>query len=97
MEGVFAGQLPFLLVMFGIIFFFMILPQQRRAKKEKNFKNSMKKGDLVITKFGVHGKIVEVNELNDSCVVETMAGKLKMERSFISMELSQKLSPTSKK
>ena len=73
MEGAFAGQLPFLLMMFGIIFFFMILPQQRRAKKEKNFKNSMKKGDRVITKFGVHGKIVEVNDLNDSCVVETMS------------------------
>ena len=43
MEGAFAGQLPFLLMMFGIIFFFMILPQQRRAKKEKAFKNSMKK------------------------------------------------------
>ena len=48
MEGAFAGQLPFLLMMFGIIFFFMILPQQRRAKKEKTFKNSMKKGDRVI-------------------------------------------------
>ena len=97
MEGAFAGQLPFLLMMFGIIFFFMILPQQRRAKKEKSFKNNLKKGDRVITKSGVHGKIVEVNDQNDFCVVETMAGKLKMERGFISMELSQKLAPSSKK
>ena len=97
MEGAFAGQLPFLLMMFGIIFFFMILPQQRRAKKEKAFKTSMKRGDRVITKFGVHGKIVEVNDQNDSCVVETMAGKLKMERGFISMELSQKLTSPSRK
>lgn len=90
----FSGQLPFLLMMFAIIFFFMILPQQRRAKKEKNFKNNLKKGDRVITKSGVHGKVIEVNDSNDSCVIETMAGKLKMERSFISMELSQKLNPT---
>jgi preprotein translocase subunit YajC len=75
----------------------MILPQQRRAKIEKTFRNNIKKGDRVITKFGVHGKIVEVNDQNDSCVVETMAGKLKIERVFISMELSQKLSPLSKK
>ena len=67
------------------------------VSKEKTFKNSMKKGDRVITKFGVHGKIVEVNDQNDSCVVETMAGKLKMERGFISMELSQKLTSPSKK
>lgn len=93
----FSGQLPFLLMMFGIIFFFMILPQQRRAKKEKNFKNNLKKGDRVITKSGVHGKVIEVNDSNDSCVIETMAGKLKMERSFISMEMSQKLNPTASK
>ena len=90
----FSGQLPFLLMMFAIIFFFMILPQQRRAKKEKNFKNNLQKGDRVITKSGVHGKVIEVNDSNDSCVIETMAGKLKMERSFISMEMSQKLNPT---
>jgi preprotein translocase subunit YajC len=97
MEGAFSGQLPFLLMMFGIIFFFMILPQQRRAKKEKNFKNNLNIGDRVITKFGVHGKIVEVNDQNDSCVIETMAGKLKMERSFVSLELSQKVSTQNKK
>lgn len=93
----FSGQLPFLLMMFAIIFFFMILPQQRRAKKEKNFKNNLKKGDRVITKSGVHGKVIEVNDTNDSCVIETMAGKLKMERSFISMEMSQKLNPIAAK
>jgi preprotein translocase subunit YajC len=93
----FSGQLPFLLMMFAIIFFFMILPQQRRAKKEKNFKNNLQKGDRVITKSGVHGKVIEVNDSNDSCVIETMAGKLKMERSFISMELSHKLNPTASK
>ena len=93
----FSGQLPFLLMMFAIIFFFMILPQQRRAKKEKNFKNNLKTGDRVITKSGVHGKVIEVNDTNDSCVIETMAGKLKMERSFISMEMSQKLNPIAAK
>ena len=50
-----------------------------QSEKRETFKNN-EKGDRVITKFGVHGKIVEVNDQNDSCVVETMAGKLKMER-----------------
>lgn len=92
-----GNQLPFLLLMFAIMFLFLILPQQRRAKKERNFKNNLKKGDLVVTKGGIHGKVVEVNESNDSCVIETMAGKVKMERSFISHEMSQRRATIVKK
>jgi preprotein translocase subunit YajC len=92
-----GNQLPFLLLMFAVMFLFLILPQQRRAKKERNFKKNLKKGDLVVTKGGIHGKVVEVNESNDSCVIETMAGKVKMERSFISHEMSQRRSTGAKK
>ncbi len=92
-----GNQLPFLLLMFAVMFLILLLPQQRRAKKERNFKNSLKKGDLVVTKGGIHGKVVEVNESNDSCVIETMAGKVKMERSFISHEMSQRRSTGAKK
>lgn len=92
-----GNQLPFLLLMFAVMFLFLILPQQRRAKKERTFKNNLKKGDLVVTKGGIHGKVVEVNENNDSCVIETMAGKVKMERSFISQEMSQRRTATPKK
>jgi preprotein translocase subunit YajC len=83
------GQLtqfaPFLL-MFVVIYFFMIRPQQKRAKAEKTFESSLKVGDKIITKSGLHGKIAELAET--TVVVETMAGKLKMERSAISMEMS---------
>ena len=91
------GQLPFLLLMFAVMFLFLILPQQRRAKKERNFRNNLKNGDLIITKGGIHGKVVEVNQANDSCVIETMAGKVKIDRSFISQEMSQRRNPSAKK
>jgi preprotein translocase subunit YajC len=77
--------------MLVVFFFFIILPQQRRQKKEKNFMLDMKKGDRVITKSGIHGKIMELNDKDNTCIVETMAGKLKIERSAISLELSSKL------
>ncbi|MBA4154382.1 preprotein translocase subunit YajC [Flavobacterium sp.] len=80
--------LPFLL-MFVVIYFFMIRPQQKRAKQEKEFESSLKVGDRIITKSGLHGKIAEVSE--GTVVIETMSGKLKMERSAISMEMSAKL------
>jgi preprotein translocase subunit YajC len=79
---------PFLL-MFVVIYFFMIRPQQKRAKAEKEFESSLKVGDKIITKSGLHGKIAELAET--TVVVETMSGKLKMERSAISMEMSAAL------
>jgi preprotein translocase subunit YajC len=77
------------LLMFVVIYFFMIRPQQKRAKQEKEFESNLKVGDRIITKSGLHGKIAEVAE--GTVVIETMSGKLKMERSAISMEMSAKL------
>ena len=90
-------QLPFLLLMLVVFVFFIILPQQRRQKKERTFMNELKKGDRVITKSGIHGKIAELNDKDDTCVVETLAGKIKMDRTALSLELSAKLTTKSKK
>ncbi|MFN3640387.1 MAG: preprotein translocase subunit YajC [Flavobacterium sp.] len=78
-----------IILMFVVIYFFMIRPQQKRAKQEKEFEKNLKVGDRIITKSGIHGKVSELSE--GTVVVETMAGKLKMERTAISMELSSKL------
>ena len=80
--------LPFIL-MFVVIYFFMIRPQQKRAKLEKQFESDLKVGDKIITKSGIHGKISELSET--TIVIETMSGKLKMERSSLSMEMSASL------
>jgi preprotein translocase subunit YajC len=89
-EGL-SSQLPFLLLMLVVFFFFIILPGQRKQKKEKNFMSAMKKGDRIITKSGLHAKIMEINDKDNTCVIETLAGKLKIERSAISLEMSSKL------
>ncbi|WP_405296414.1 preprotein translocase subunit YajC [Algibacter sp. Ld11] len=89
-EGGIGGLLPFVL-MFVVVYFFMIAPQMKRAKKEKKFAAELKRGDKVITKSGLHGKILELNDKDGSCVIETMSGKVKFERSAISMEMSTKL------
>jgi len=78
-----------LVLMIAVFYFLLIRPQQQRAKKEKAFEVALKVGDKIITKSGIHGKIAEMNE--DTIVVETMAGKIKMEKSAISMEMSAKL------
>ena len=80
------GSIGYILLMFAVMYFFMIMPQQKRAKKEKEFEKNLKVGDKIITKSGLHGKISELAET--TVVVETMSGKLKMERSAISLEMS---------
>ena len=62
-----------------------------RAKKEKKFAASLKRGDRIITKSGMYGKVFEIIDKDDSCVIETQAGKIKFDRQAISMDLTQKL------
>ncbi len=78
-----------IVLMIAVFYFLLIMPQQKRAKKEKAFEQGLKIGDKVITKAGIHGKIAELTA--DTVVIETMAGKIKMERSAISMEMSAKM------
>ena len=89
MEGL--GSFAPLILMFAVVYFFMIAPQMKRAKQEKKFAAELKRGDKVITKSGIHGKVVELSEKDSTCVIETSAGKIKFERSAISMEMSKKL------
>ena len=88
--------LPLVLILL-VFYFFIIAPQIKRSKKEKQFAAALKKGDRVITKSGMHGKIAELNDKDNSCVVETLAGKIKFERSALSIELTQKLNIPAKK
>lgn len=79
-----------LILMFLVVYLFMIRPQMKRSKNEKKFAADLKRGDKVITKSGMHGKILDLND-DGTCILETGAGKVKFERSALSMELSIKL------
>lgn len=93
--GGLMSMLPFV-AMFVVIYLFMIRPQMKRQKNEKAFQNEISRGTKVITSSGIHGKIVELNDNDGTVVIETGAGKIKFERSAISMELSKKLNPQKK-
>ena len=51
-----------LLAVFVIMYIFMILPQRKQQKKMQEFRNSLKKGDKVITVGGIYGEIADVDE-----------------------------------
>ncbi len=90
------GQFLPLMLIFAVAYFFMIRPQMKRQKDEKKFAEALKKGDKIVTKSGLYGKVVDLNDKDFSCIIETMAGRLKFDRSAISMELSRKLNTPEK-
>ena len=94
--GSLMNMLPFLAIIV-VFYFFMIRPQMNRQKKEKAFQAEIKKVSKVVTSSGIHGKIAEVNASENTITIETGAGKIKFERSAISMELSKKYSTSVKK
>ncbi len=94
--GSLMSMLPFLAIII-VFYFFMIRPQMNRQKKEKTFQAEIKKGTKVVTSSGIHGKIAEINAADNTVSVETGAGKIKFERSAISMELSNKYIVSTKK
>ena len=51
-----------MILIFVVFYFFMIRPQQKRQKELENKRNSMKKGDKVVTAGGIYGNIKEVQE-----------------------------------
>ena len=85
-----SSLIPLTLMLVGF-FFLMIFPQMRKQKRERKFLSDLKVGSRVVTKSGLHGKLVEIKEGNDSCLIQTMAGKVRYEISAISLELSSKI------
>ena len=84
------GNFIMIPLMFLVIYMFMIRPQIKKSKLEKKFQASISKGAKVVTTSGIHGKISEIVDKDNTVIVETGAGKMKFERSAISMELSKK-------
>lgn len=86
------SQLVMILLIIVVFYFFMIRPQMKKAKQEKLFKESLVKGDKVVTIGGVHGKITEVNDTTFIIEVDSNV-KLKVEKTAISAEATKQYQP----
>ncbi len=89
-----GGGMP-MMIMMGLMFvgfyFLMIRPQMRKQKQEKNFQESLKVGQRIVTTSGLHGRVAQIQE--DGIVIETLSGKLKFEKAAISREFTQQRFP----
>jgi preprotein translocase subunit YajC len=80
----------FLGLFFVIIYFFMIRPQTKKAKEQKNFLSEIQKGDRVVTVGGIHGKVLSVDDDTYLLEVDTNT-KLRIEKSVVSLDFTKNL------
>ena len=73
--GGFGGFLIPLALMFGIMYFLVILPQQRQRKKVQEMLAAVKNGDKVITTAGIYGTI---NGMDGDTVILKIADNVKI-------------------
>ncbi|MDZ4715547.1 MAG: preprotein translocase subunit YajC [Cytophagales bacterium] len=78
----------FMVAIIGIFYFFMIRPQQKKSKDQKKFVEEVKKGDLVVTIGGAHGRIAEIE--GDTFILEFERGaRIRFSKSSVSMEATK--------
>ena len=58
-------DLILLLIIFGIMYFFLIRPQQKKLKEHATMLEALRRGDQIVTQGGVLGKVVKVKDDNE--------------------------------
>ena len=66
-----------LVLMFAMLYFFMIRPENKRKKDAQNLRDSLKVGDVITTIGGIVGTICKVDE--NTIVIETSADRVRVE------------------
>lgn len=63
-----------MVVLFAIVYFFMIRPQNKRQKEIQKFRNALTVGQQVITIGGIHGTVKGINEDEGTITLEVATG-----------------------
>lgn len=88
--------LVFMVGMFAVMYFFMIRPQQKKAKEQKLWVDNLKKGDQVVTVSGIHGKITQISPDNPVVMLEVDTNtRLKVDKSAVSLDMTKGAYPAS--
>jgi preprotein translocase subunit YajC len=86
--GAFGSFIPLILI-FGIMYFLLIRPQQKKLKDHKSMVEAVRRGDQVITAGGIIGKVSKVKE-DGEIEVEIASGvKIRIVKSTITQVLSK--------
>ena len=84
----FAQFIPLLLI-FAIMYFLLIRPQQKKVKDHQAMVNGLRRGDKVVTAGGMFGKVVKVHEEGEVEVEIADGIKVRMVQSTIAQVISK--------
>ena len=88
MQG-FESLIPLLLI-FAIMYFLLIRPQQKKLKEHQEMVSSLRRGDQVITQGGIVGKVTKVKDDSNEIEVEIASGvTVRVIRSTISTVMNK--------
>ena len=79
-------QFIFLGLMILVFWMFLIRPQAKKAKLQKNFLQNLQKGDKIVTIAGIHGTVNKVNDDGTMQLEINPGSYIKIEKSAVSME-----------
>lgn len=63
-----------MVIIFGIMWFFMIRPQQKKQKEIQNFRNNIARGQQIVTAGGIYGTVKDIDEAANTLKVEIANG-----------------------
>lgn len=87
-----TSLIPLLAVVF-IFYFLMIRPQMKKQKEVRKFRDSLEKGDKVLTVGGIYGKIVETKDT--TVILEIADGvRIKVDKSGLIKDNSDITTPS---
>ena len=84
----FAQFVPLLLI-FGIMYFLLIRPQQKKVKEHAAMVNALRRGDQVVTQGGLIGKVTKVKDDNELEVELSEGVKVRVVQSTIAQVISK--------
>lgn len=77
-------------LMFAIMYFFMIRPQQKRQKEIQKFRNSLQVGTRIVTSGGIYGTVKDLNEGQTYLTIEIASGvKVQVDRNNVFADTAQ--------
>ena len=87
--GVLNSMLIPMILVFGIMWFFLIRPQQKKLKDDEKMRNALRRGDKVLTVGGIVGKVTKVKDDGEIEVEIAQNVKIHVVKSAITQVMSK--------
>ncbi|WP_323769892.1 preprotein translocase subunit YajC [Antarctobacter sp.] len=89
MDASAIGQFLPLILIFAIMYFLLIRPQQKKMKQHQNMVNAVRRGDQVVTQGGLIGKVAKVKDDKEIEVEIAEGVKVRVVKQTIAQVLSK--------